>query len=365
LTKRSQREKPMPIRNRYPSIPGSRFFAFAVALVWLICAGSARAGDGGGELVGPLRKVLDDTCSMLNITSCPSQKLTTVNQLVVEIAALTNTTPSDVRNSALPGEIIPPGGAVDGGTHNGVVTPIAFISPPNKTGPPVPTPPTNPAANSFISAAFSNGTVNFTFNYLPRTISPFNLGQVVGDIGLPVAVIDMNGNLQREVSADLQIFGEGGPCPGTTCVRTQVVADLEGTGPQTFTKIKDQLDIDFSLDFSGMGGSEVIKLGVPLIEIDNLLGFAAPGFEFDTINRLFYGIDPAPTDHLTASFLNDANDPPAVFANLAVSRDGDTVLSSPGLPEPSTLALLASGVVGLGLVLSLRRRSTPDRSAVA
>jgi hypothetical protein len=352
----------MLVQVRSSFIRGPRSVALAVAAVWLASGVPAWAGDGGGEFVGPLQKVLDDTCSMFNVTNCP--KLGTANQLVVELAALLNTTPNDIRNNALPFARVPPGGAVDGGSHGGVVTPLAFISPPNKSGPPVPTQPNDPAANSFIFASTSNGTVNFTFDYLPRTISPFNSGQV-GDIGLPVAVEDSNGKLLRTISADLQIFGAGGPCPGPSCVTTQIVADLEGTGtPQTYTDIKDQLGIDFSLDFSGTGGSEVITLGVPLIEIDNLLGFSAPGFEFDTTKSLFYGIDPVPTTFLTASFLNDANDPPAVNVHLAIARNGDTVMSSPGLPEPSTLALLGSGFVGLGLASLLRRRSTSAGSAV-
>ncbi len=293
----------MPVQVRSSFIRGPRSVALAVAAVWLASGVPAWAGDGGGEFVGPLQKVLDDTCSMFNVTNCP--KLGTANQLVVELAALLNTTPNDIRNNALPFARVPPGGAVDGGSHGGIVTPLAFISPPNKSGPPVPTQPNDPAANSFIFASTSNGTVNFTFDYLPRTISPFNSGQV-GDIGLPVAVEDSNGKLLRTISADLQIFGAGGPCPG----------------------------------------------------------FSAPGFEFDTTNSLFYGIDPVPTTFLTASFLNDANDPPAVNVHLAIARNGDTVMSSPGLPEPSTLALLGSGFVGLGLASWLRRRSTSAGSAV-
>jgi hypothetical protein len=323
-----------------------RLFAGPVAAAWLFGSASAWAGGASG-FVFPLQMVLDKTCSSLGIANCP--QLPTTNQLVVEIAALTNTTPSDVRNNALPGAHIDPLGAADGGTHGGTVTPLAFISSP--LGPPIPTQPNNPAANSFISATVSQqtGTLGLTFDYLPRTNPTFTLGQDVGDITLPFEVTDAHGNKLRDLSAVLEIRGTGG-----TAVTTDVVGNFSGTGTQTFSL--SQLGLSFALDFSK--GFAEFDVGAPLLIDANLepaySPFSAAGFEF--ANGLFEGIDPVADMFLSANFADNANDPLAVDAHLAVSRNGDTVLSSPGLPEPSTLALLG-GFLGLGLASLLWRRA--------
>ncbi len=318
--------------------------AAAVAALWFCGAGAAWAG-GAGESVGPLQKVLDNTCTMVGILSCP--QLPTTNQLIVEIAALTGATPSEVRADALPGtRPINPLGAVDGGTRGGVVQPLAFISAANKLTPPIPTQPNNPAANSFISASLSGGTMNFSFDYLPRTNPVFAAGQDVGDIALPFEVADAHGKPVRDVSGVLQIRGTGG-----TAVTTSVVGDFLGS-TRDFSLA--DLGMTFSLEVSSAKGA-VFDVGAPLLIDANLApgyDFSAPGFELAP--GLFEGIDPVAT-FLTANFVNNANDPRAVNADLAAGGNSDTVLSSPGLPEPSSLALLASGFAWLGLA-SLRRR---------
>jgi len=275
--------------------------------------------------------------------SCP--QLPTVNQLVIEIAALLDTTPSTARGLAN----VPPGHAIDAGTQPGLTNPLAFVSPTPGPGLPIPTQPGNPLANSFISGTNTNGTLSLNFSYLPRTNPTYKLGQDVGDIVLPFVVADAGGNSARDLSATLHIVGTGG-----TAVTTDVVGDFLNTGsPQTDTLA--QLGMNFSLSFDS--GHAVFDLGAPLLVTADLApGLPSPryaGFEFDPTDGLFEGIDPVAT-FLTASFADNSSDPLAVVADLAITESGNTILSDP-LPElePSTLALLGGSLWGLAL---LRRR---------
>jgi hypothetical protein len=325
-----------------------RFVGAATAL-WLSTAGSAWAGDGGAALA-PLQHILNGTCTTVGISAANCPQLPTINQLVIEIAALANITPNTVRNLGN----VPQGHAIDAGSQPGLANPLAFISAPDKSTAPIPTQPSNPLANSFISATNTNGTLNLNFDYLPRTNPNFALNQDVGDIVLPFVVADASGNAVRDLSATLQIRGTGG-----TSVNTDVVGDFLGTGtPQVDTLA--QLDMTFSLSFAS--GHSVYDIGAPLLVTAGLAsGFPSPryaGFEFDPTAGLFEGINPVAT-FLTANFVNDANDPFAANADLAITESANTILSDPlPEPEPSTLALLGGGL--WALVLLRRRQGAQD-----
>jgi hypothetical protein len=310
------------------------------------------AGDGG-ESLPQAQALLDATCRMVGITNCP--QLPTVNQVVVEIAALDNTSPGAVRSEPQFGLMFPPGLAVDGGSHGTSSNiPLAFISPPNKTGTPIPTVPSDPAANSLILATNTGGTLDLNFSYLARTNSVFTAGQDVADITLPFVESDANGNPFGGLSAIFHISATGG-----TNVTAQVIGDFTGAGtgpPQIYTP--SQLGMTFSIDFSS--GHEVLDVTAPLLITSDLAsGFATryPGFEFDPLNfpGVFEGVDPVAT-FINETALNDANDPFVIHADLAIAKTGNTILSAPLLtPEPSTIALLGGSL--LGLVVLRRRRS--------
>jgi hypothetical protein len=325
------------------------------------------AGSGGGaDLAGP-QSALNSACTMFGISQSSCPQLPTVNQLVVENAALSGITPDAVRaNQTLPLET-----AVDAGSLTGQLTnPLAFISPSSNQGQPIPISPTDPAfpnANSFLTATTTptNGsptTLDLTFDYRQRTLgfTPGQQGLLVGEIMLPLIKGDANQNVSSDdlsmpQLATLQIFADPSTCP--TCVTTDIIASLTGT-PVTYQL--SQLGMTFSNDNSNLsssnfGANEQFTVGVPLLVPADLLPaylFSASGHEF--ANGLFDAIDPV-ANFLDASFLNDNNNNPlAAVADLAIVVDGSTIISDPvPTPEASTLALLGSGL--FGLVLARRR----------
>jgi hypothetical protein len=333
------------------------FVAAATAAIWLIGAGSARAGGAGADN-GTFQNLVDNACAAVGVSNCP--QLPTINQLVIENAALTGVAPSTIRTNQE--------AAIDAGTAfagNQVVNnPLAFVSPSSKTGLPIVTQPANPVANAFLSATTSPDpntsetgptTLNLSFDFKRRTNPTFASGQDVGDLILPLAITNSGGNLLRQPMLTVQLRGAGG-----TAVTAQALGDLKGTGsPQTYSL--DQLGITSSLDFSK--GNEVLDLGIPLIGFDALVGntfppddlFAPPqGFGFDAADGLFDGIDPI-ASFLDAGFADDNGDLVHAFhADLAIAFDGTTLLSAP-LPasEPPALVLIAGALLALGLV---RRR---------
>jgi hypothetical protein len=346
----------------------SRVATFAA--VWLCSAGAAWAGSGGGADLGGAQSALNDVCDTFGISQTFCPKLSTVNQLIVENAALSSITPAQVGHQQP---------AVDAGSKSGLANPLAFISPSNNQGQPIPTNPANPAANSFLTAttAPANGsptTLDLTFDYHLRTLGfAGQQGLLVGEIMLPLVKGDAHQNvsssdLSMPQLATLQIFADPNTCP--TCVTTDMIAaSLTGDSNQNPLS---RFGLTFSNDNSHPGASnfslnEQFTVGIPLLVpaafLDTTLTgspaykFSASGHEF--ANGLFDGIDPV-ANFLHASFLNDNNNNLlAAVADLAIVTNGTTIISDPvPMLEPSTLALLGSGLLGLAL---LRRRRSARR----
>lgn len=318
----------------------------ATSVLWLIGAGAAQAGGAGADN-GTFQALLNAVCSnpVVNVNPCP--QLPTVNQLVIENAALSGVAPSTVRTNQ--------DAAIDAGTafvgNQVVANPLAFITPSNPAGQPIPT---GAGGNALLTATTSPdpnssaipGTLNLLFNFKPRTNSSFALNQDVGDVTLPFAVTDGAGDLLRQPLLTVQIRGTGG-----TAVTTDVLdsgGGLAGTPGQKFAL--SDLGITSALDFSQ--GNEIFSLDIPLIGFDNLLEFPAAGFGF--ADGLFEGIDPI-ASFLDGSFADDNGDLVHAFhADLAIAFDGTTLLSdSLPAPEPPGLVLIGGALLALALV---RRR---------
>lgn len=246
---------------------GSRLVGAAAAL-WLLCAGSAWAGDGGESGIS-LQGVLDDICAVFGATTCP--QLPTVTQQVIEIAGLTNNPPDIVR--ALNSVCTPPGcpqiavNAVNGRAKSpplGSIDALWYLTPLAFTPGPVATQYGDPAAKSFFYAvvlAGSNGqpqTLGLFYDYTPGTTT---LASSLA-LSLPLVVLTPSGS-ERPVAATLNAV-----CFGFACVNATVSGDFLGTGKK-MTYSAGALGLNLVFVFGPSPNSAVphpvVELQIPLV----------------------------------------------------------------------------------------------------
>jgi hypothetical protein len=208
-------------------------FAGALATLTLLCAGSASAGAGGGELGLGNDPLFVAFCKFLGMTSCP--EVPTGTQAVLELAGLQTATPNYVRSPIIYGICSVSGNsfpnlfpsptdtnlqscstieldAVNAPVSSRValsdltkLTPLAFTT--NKLGQAVPTQPGDPSANSFLYAVLTevNGKPNaLNLVYDNPLQTNFAAGQIVAKISLPLQVLSLTDGGERLVCCGVQ-----------------------------------------------------------------------------------------------------------------------------------------------------------------
>jgi hypothetical protein len=282
----------------------------ALCALWLCCAGSARAGDGGGSLQ-TLQAILSDPssglCVTFGINPCP--QLPTITQAVLEVAGLENSPPEMVRalNSIPPGSWVDAGNAAYDVTNPhqppivfpltattsptlskllSTLTPLAFVSAsvdreekadPNNKGAAAATQLYNPDADTFLYAVTSGSigptgipipdTLYLFYDDLSRGNQNFKNGQVVGKFSLPLTVLNRGamGNVisERQVATTLQFIA-----PTTDCSASKITGDLLNTGmPQTInaTDIGLKCAVVFGRSPASPDKHAVFEAAIPLV----------------------------------------------------------------------------------------------------
>jgi len=218
-------------------------FAGVITAAWLCGMASAWAGTSGSDT--GLQQVLNDVCGDVGITSCPH--MPTATQAILQMSGLANAAPDFVRGPQ--GPIVASGFSAlctvsgSGGLNvcsqknaiNAVnpsaaspdlsnLTPLAFTT---VKGQAVPVPFGTKGADSFfyaVAAPDQNGepnTLTVVFDYPTLTSSSFTKGQVVGNVSLPLQVLNNDGT-------ERPICGATG-CPASLAT-LQITACSSGPG---------------------------------------------------------------------------------------------------------------------------------------
>jgi len=220
-------------------------FAGVITAAWLCGMASAWAGTSGSDT--GLQQVLNDVCGDVGIstTSCPH--MPTATQAILQMSGLTNAAPDFVRGPQ--GPVVASGFSAlctvsgSGGLNvcsqknaiNAVnpsaaspdlsnLTPLAFTT---VKGQAVPVPFGTKGADSFfyaVAAPDQNGepnTLTVVFDYPTLTSSSFTKGQVVGNVSLPLQVLNNDGT-------ERPICGATG-CPASLAT-LQITACSSGPG---------------------------------------------------------------------------------------------------------------------------------------
>jgi hypothetical protein len=301
---------------------------------------------------------------MVGMTSCPT--LPKFTEIILEIAGLTNARPEMVRytNKVSPGVTVNAANPPTSGSESAIalssLTPLAFISAQTDNRQAVATQLYDSNADSLFYAVISKentirqpDTLDLIYDHLPWMNQKFLRGQHLGDISLPLVVLNSDGT-ERQVPTTLHIRAvcTGGP----ECVSASVTGDFLGKGT-TQTCGAAELGLSFAIEFGASPISSdrhaIITVQVPLLVTHaNDPPYFVPNF--DTLRSTFVvdglgftpvflgrpiGASPVAAP-FPASFSKNsdgdeaaANPLPAIAPYLVISADGDALASAP-LPQP-------------------------------